>query len=304
MVWNRQALVPGCYDVVVDTNKNGIFDVGVDIVDNLDHMGNTDQCGFRISQAGCSSVTISSHGDGETVTETAITLSGQMGGDVSQAYVTVTSGSQSNTVSISVSNNAYSTELPLFNGENHITVSGVFNDGTSCSETITVTAQTELALFRAQLTWDGSTDMDLHVVRPDGEYSNGGSGEDDCNWGNCKVGTDGTGSNNIDWGNPGEEDDPKLDVDCVSCGNGIENIWMNEINEDGEYTVYVDAFSGTETNVTVTIFIRGAAVGQVNCGSMDSGTSSDSCRVGRINWRGGTGGNGTFSPDGRKASDF
>ena len=86
---------------------------------------------------------------------------------------------------------------------------------------------------------------------------------------------------------------------------------MNEINKNGIYTVYVDAYEDTETNVTVTLFIRGAQVGQVNCGSMVSSDSvapltsaTDSCRVGTINWTGGTNGNGTFTPDGAKAIDF
>jgi hypothetical protein len=304
LVWNRQALVAGCYDVIIDTNKNGVFDLGIDIVDNQDHLGDNTQCGVRVSTSNCSTVDIRSHSNLQVVTETAITLAGSITGTLDSAFITITSGEQSNTIAVTLTDGGYSSVIPLFNGDNHITVSGVFADESSCSETITVTAQTELALFRAQLTWDGDTDMDLHVVRPTGVYSNGGSGADDCNYGNCNVGTAGTGSNNIEWGVVGEDDDPKLDVDCISCGNGIENIWMNQISENGSYTVYVDAFSGTETNVTVTIFIRGAAVGQVNCGTMDSGSATDSCRVGTINWSGGSSGAGSFAPDGTKASDF
>ncbi|WP_455217315.1 hypothetical protein, partial [Kaarinaea lacus] len=97
---------------------------------------------------------------------------------------------------------------------------------------------------------------------------------------------------------------PKLDVDCIACGNGIENIWMSQITEDGAYQVYVDAYSGTETNVTVTVYILGTAVGQVNCGTLASGTVTDSCFVGTINWSGGTSGIGSFVPDGSVAADF
>ena len=296
-----------CYDVVVDTNGNGQFDVGIDYVDNEDHLGNN-TCGVRVSTSGCTNVAITSHSDGDTTTDTAITLTGTVGGSPSAVYITNASGEQSNTIAVTLSAGAYSVNMPLFNGDNHITVSAIYADNSSCSKTITITSLTELALFRAQLTWDGDTDMDLHVVNPGGSYYNpSGAATDssgDCYYGNCNVGLAGTGSNSIDWGDTGEDDDPKLDVDCISCGNGIENIWMEQINEDGDYKVYVDAYSGTETNVTVTIFILGTAVGQVNCGSMQAGTATDSCFVGTIHWSGGTSGIGSFTPDGSKASDF
>jgi uncharacterized protein YfaP (DUF2135 family) len=305
-----------CFDVVVDTDRDGSFTVGTDFVDNQDHLGNT-TCGVRVSTASCSSNVSfggtagdgSTLGDGDTTTDTAINISGTILGTPSEAYLTITTGEQSNTIALAVAGDGtFNLDVPLFAGDNHITVSGIYaGTNSSCSQTITITSLTDLALFRAQLTWDGSTDMDLHLVRPGGAYSNGGSGADDCNWVNCKV-LDPSGNpinNDIDWGTTGvEDDDPKLDVDCISCGNGIENIWMNQINQDGQYKVYVDAFSGSETDVTVTISILGTAVGQVNCGSMDSGTGTDSCFVGTITWVGGTGGSGSFTPSGAKAADF
>lgn len=296
-----------CYDVVVDSNRNGVFDAGTDFVDNIDQLGNS-TCGVRVSTAGCSNVTITSHSDGATLTDTAITLAGTIAGSPTEAYVTITAGEQTNTIALALSGGNFSLDIPLFAGDNHITVSGVYADNSSCSKTITVTSLTDLALFRAQLTWDGSTDMDLHLVRAVSTtgtgYANGGGGADDCNWQNCKVGLSGTGSNAISWGSGGEEDDPKLDVDCIACGNGIENVWMNQITEDGEYKVYVDAYSGSETDVTVTISILGTAVGQVNCGSMAAGSATDTCFVGTITWAGGTSGIGSFAPSGAKAADF
>ncbi|MDT8384473.1 MAG: hypothetical protein RRB22_08665 [Gammaproteobacteria bacterium] len=300
-----------CYDVVVDTDRDGLFDVGTDFVDNINHLGIT-SCGVRISTASCTNVSIaataadaSNLADGATTTDTAISIAGTILGTPTAAYLTVTAGEQSNTIALALgAGGSYALDLPLFAGANHITVSGIYADNSSCSQTISITSLTDLALFRAQMTWDGSTDMDLHLVRPGGSYSNGGGGADDCNWGNCKVGLDGTGINNISWGTGDEEDDPKLDVDCISCGNGIENIWMNQITQDGEYKVYVDAYSGTENDVTVTISILGTEVGQVNCGDMDTDTATDSCFVGTITWAGGTAGIGSFTPAGTKAADF
>lgn len=303
LLWERPSLQAGCYDVVIDTNQNGVFNPGIDFVDNIDHLGAV-SCGVRVSQPGCTNVTINSHADGDIVTDTAITLAGNVVGGPVQSFVTVTNGLQSNTISLTVAGGAYSLDLPLFNGTNQITVWVVYADGSSCAETIEINSQAERALFRAQLTWDGSTDMDLHLVRPGGAYSNGGGGAGDCNYANCNVGLDGSQPNSIDWGLAGEADDPKLDVDCIACGNGIENIWMNQISEDGDYIVYVDAFTGSETNVTVTMFIRGVAVGQVNCGSMSSGGNTDSCRVGTVRWTGGSGGTGSFIADGTKADNF
>lgn len=293
-----------CYDIVIDTNKSGTFDIGTDFVDNIDHLGNN-TCGVRISTASCSNVNIISHVDGSILEDTVITLVSTITGAPTEAYLIITSGEQSNTIALALSGNNFSSNIPLFAGDNHITVSGIYADNSSCSQTITITSQAPLALFRAQLTWGGSTDMDLHVVRPGGAYSNGGRGADDCNYANCKAAFDGSGSNSISWGTGGEEDDPKLDVDCRACGNGIENIWMNQITEDGQYKIYVDAFDGLEFgNVIVNISILGTTVGQVNCGSMAANTATDSCFIGTIDWTGGTSGTGDFTPAGTTALNF
>ncbi len=312
--WSFSNFAGGCYDIVIDTNGNGSYDSAEDNVDNMNHLGDSTDCGLRISTPDSTYVTITSHDDDEVTLSTAIELSGTVniptGLSLAAAYIRITSGTQTNIISmdslVSDGGGSYSgVQLPLFSGDNYITVSGVYDDNMSRSETITIRSVTDLALFRAQLTWDGSTDMDLHLVRPGGSYSNGGGGEDDCNWGNCKVGLDGTGTNTIDWGILNDEaDDPKLDVDCISCGNGIENIWMTETNENGAYEVYVDAYSGSETNVTVTISILGSTVSQINCGSMEAGSSTDTCYVGDINWSGGTSGAGSFTPVGTKAADY
>jgi hypothetical protein len=313
LLWNYTNLAAGCYDIVVDNDHNGSYTAGTDYVDNTNHLGDNTDCGLRVSTPGCTNTTITSHTDGLVTASTAINLAGAItppgGQTLTASNVVITSGTQSNTINLGMAaagGNYTDVLLPLYSGDNHITVSGVFSDNTSCSETITVTSSVDLALFRAQLTWDGDTDMDLHVVRPGGAYSNGGGGDGDCNWLNCKVGLDGVGTNSISWGDVDSElDDPRLDVDCVDCGNGIENIWMNRLSEDGVYTVYVDAFSGSETNVTVSVYILGTAVGLVNCGSMTSDDlATDSCRVGTITWRGGTSGGGYFTPDGTLAATF
>ena len=313
--WGFTNLAAGCYDLVVDTNGDSQYTADTDYVDNVNHLGDNTDCGFRVSTPDNVFVTISSHTDNEVTSATAIELSGAVNvpaGTLDAAYIRITSGNETNIISMDglvTAGGGLFTDIPipLFSGENYITVSGVYSTGTSMSETIMVRSVTDQALFRAQLTWDGSTDMDLHLVRPGGSYSNGGGGADDCNYSNCNVGLDGTGTNSIGWGLDGDEtDDPKLDVDCISCGNGIENIWMNQINDDGTYRVYVDAFSGNEndSNVIVTISILGSTVALVNCGNMESGSATDSCYVGDITWVGGSTGAGYFTPVGTLAADF
>lgn len=310
LVWPRERLVQGCYDCVIDVNADGVYDKGTDFIDNIDNAGDNSTCGMRVADTSCAAdaIVITSHSDGDTVDATAITLEGTFATTPALASVTVESGSQSTTISITPDGDGtFSAALPLFNGENHITVTAVGDDDVACAETIVITSNSSASsseLFRAQMTWDGDTDMDLHLVRPDGAYANGGGGTDDCNYSNCKVGLEASEENSIDWGDAGETDDPKLDVDCISCGNGIENIWMNGISEDGDYEVYVDAYSGSESAVSVSVSIRGATVGTVSCGAMESGAATDSCFVGTISWSGGDSGSGTFTPAGTKASTF
>ena len=307
LAWPRQSMQDGCYDVIIDVNRNGVFDVGTDFVDNIDTLGNT-TCGCQVALPTCASdVIISNVGDGEVILSSAMELVGTVAGQpIDPGLVEIVSGLQATTVTVTPDGNGFSVRFPLFNGRNLVTTSFFYEGGSiACSNTLAVTSAPVNVtgdLLRLQLTWDGDTDMDLHLVRPEGDYDNGASNgsNDDCNFSNCQG-----SPNSIDWGElEVESDDPVLDVDCVACGTGIENIRMSEINEDGLYAIYVDAFSGTETDVTVTVFIRGAEVGEVNCGDMAAGTVTDSCLVGTVEWRGGSTGNGFFTPFGDKDFDF
>jgi hypothetical protein len=304
LIWPRKLMTPGCYDVVADVNSDGFFSAGIDYVDNIDKNGNS-TCGCRVA-TDTSTITISSHKDGDTVTTTAITLVGTINGSTISSNVIVTSGTQSSTFSITPTPNGnYTTTLPLFIGENTITVYAIYPDKTSASTTINITSDTGVSnqLFRVQLTWNGIRDMDLHVVRPNGVLYTGENsmlGESNCFFKNCKP-TD----LELDWGIPNyNADNPKLDIDGKGSDfNGtIENISMSEINDSGNYEIYVHAFDGTDTVPTVTIFINNTQVGQVTCGGMKSdreppiGTSTTAvCHIGAINW---IGNNGNFTADG------
>lgn len=307
LVWPREDLAPGCYDIVVDVNRNGVFDAGIDLVDNIDEVGAT-TCGVRVADPACTvNVQITNQETVFQTLNTAIPLTGTVSGGALGGSIAIVSGVQSNTLTLP-QGDTFDATVPLFNGVNYVTLAFYFASGQTCAQTLIVTQGIDFdALFRVQLVWDGDTDMDLHLVRPPGTgYSNGGGGADDCNWQNCKVGLEGTGSNSIDWGVAGEDDDPKQDVDCIACGAGIENIWMSEISENGDYTVYVDAFSnglaGPE-EVTVKAFIGEALVGEVACERplIAGDANDDSCRAGVIRWNGAS---GVFLPDGTVDGDF
>ena len=96
--------------------------------------------------------------------------------------------------------------------------------------------------LRVEMFWDTpSTDMDVHLMNPEGTRWRT---EQTCYYGNCVP--------RNRWGGPGEEDDPRLDIDDTD-GFGPENINVAQ-PLPGRYTVAVDAYSGNAGRVTVNIY--------------------------------------------------
>jgi len=73
---------------------------------------------------------------------------------------------------------------------------------------------------------DPCSDIDLHLVRVDGELNT----SDDCYYSNCK-----SSNHTINWGSPSREDDPRLQNDDVT-GCGPESIFATQL-PDGEYKI-------------------------------------------------------------------
>jgi hypothetical protein len=125
----------------------------------------------------------------------------------------------------------------------------------------------------------GSDDMDLHLVRPGGQYENR---NDDCYFSTCVGG-------GLDWGVRNDpNDNPSLDLDDIP-GTGPENINIL-MPESGEFTVYVHDYQDsngwgadyTGTNqVTVNVYLNGGLVWTNTKGIAGDNTVTPFCR---INW--------------------
>ena len=100
-------------------------------------------------------------------------------------------------------------------------------------------ATNEEPALNVRLVWGTqNTDLDLHLVRNDGELNS----SDDCYYGNCGPVNE-LGTSGLDWGVTGvAADNPLLDVDDTEEG-GPENIFLHRA-ADGFYDVYVHYFEG------------------------------------------------------------
>ena len=138
-----------------------------------------------------------------------------------------------------------------------------------------------------ELFWDEPNDVDLHLRTPDGDDSDWFS-DKDCYFANCTTGAPGAGMpcqdqqtctvmsagecvngtctggephpDGLEWGQPGREDNPRLDRDDMS-GTGPENINLQAPWDSGNkyYTVGVDFYEkkGQETNASVRVYCNG-----------------------------------------------
>ncbi len=149
-----------------------------------------------------------------------------------------------------------------------LTVTNSDGQTDSCSQSIEAIPNEN---FRIEMYWAHSgDDMDLHLLRPQGQWTGGGPrSDDDCYYGNCVgggfviPGLPGLGGA-PDWGVVGTtSDDPSLDLDDIS-GIGPENanIVAPALSPyDGEYIVFVHDYPGSvyeaANDVTVNIYLNG-----------------------------------------------
>lgn len=125
--------------------------------------------------------------------------------------------------------------------------------------------------LRVEMFWDtDGTDQDTHLMRPEGRTW---GTNDACYYANCQSG-------GLEWGAPGVDDNPRLDIDDTD-GFGPENINITT-PYNGTYRVGVHAFRGSG-RVTVRIYCGGSTTtprqtfGPVQL--RDTGGSNDFWRV-------------------------
>jgi hypothetical protein len=135
---------------------------------------------------------------------------------------------------------------------------------TSSNEARVVLNATPRQGLVVQVTWDSSSDIDLHLNR--GSTGSGWCTEDDCNWENeCKACQNGGRTpfcGGLEWSGNGTNDDPVLDIDDIN-GFGPENINIDN-PADGAYTIAATYFGGDggATNATVKVFSGGELIGE------------------------------------------
>ena len=133
-----------------------------------------------------------------------------------------------------------------------LTVEAIDDDGDPATCTTEVRAVAEEGL-RIEMFWNtGRSDMDLHLLNPMATAWATRGGPNDCHFRNCVPSR---GTPPPDWGGPGADDDPRLDIDDTD-GFGPENINIDE-PVDGTYRIGVHGWAG-QGDVTVRIYCGGS----------------------------------------------
>ena len=149
-------------------------------------------------------------------------------------------------------NRATTTFTPDIAGIYEVELIVTDNDGETAN-CITSVEAGNIDGLRIEVFWDtNGTDMDTHLMNPTGTMW---TSEDDCYYGNCI--TRGGGDGILEWGAPGPDDNPRLDIDDTD-GFGPENINITT-PEAGTYRVAVHNFAGGgPNNTTVRIYCGGS----------------------------------------------
>jgi uncharacterized repeat protein (TIGR01451 family) len=134
---------------------------------------------------------------------------------------------------------------------NVATASGTDASGKTVSAQDSASVAIVIYGIRIELTWNATSDMDLHFIRPGGAYWDT---TDDCHWRN----------ENPDWGLPVVVDNPVYSGD-VTDGYGPESIYLKQPHEVGTYQCKVNCWEDNGYGpswATVTIWINDVQVFQ------------------------------------------
>jgi len=135
---------------------------------------------------------------------------------------------------------------------NVATASGTDASGKTVSAQDSASVAIVIYGIRIELTWNATSDMDLHFIRPGGAYWDT---TDDCHWRN----------GNPDWGLPVVVEDNPVYSGDVEDGYGPESIYLKQPHEVGTYQCKVNCWEDNEYGpswATVTIWINDVQVFQ------------------------------------------
>jgi hypothetical protein len=300
LLWPKATQVPGCYDVVLDVNKNLKYDAGTDIID-----GYRGTCGFIVPGAeGGPELEFGTFTDGDneevgdggetSSTVANVTFTPTFEGDLKQCEIRWAAGQSSSVAALDIStmtsDHAFTTQnISLFNGNNTVMITCVDEDNLAGSLTATIKSTAEATgdiHFQSTLVWQlGSTaafDMDLHTIMPGATIGSAG----DCYYSNCKEASGGNATVGA-----------FLNVDCTYQCMGPENIWLPDTTAltAGNYAVCVVPYAGEGTSLNVSLFnSSGSLIETVSKASL-SNSASEVWYVGNFTCTAGTSGTCTWS---------
>lgn len=255
LIWPA-TLAPGVYDVIFDINHNGVYDVGVDLLDNIDSFGNAVGGFFVPGAPGSPVVTITSPANGSSTADGVITLRGTVTSPTTITWAKwyVNAGDKSSSGDLTITSGAFNQRIYLFPGQNNVQVWVRNAAGTGTAAIVVTSAISGIWDIQASLTWpeaERGRDVDLHLVRP-GSVRDNHPG--DCHYNNMTP----------DWGLAGATDDnPTLNIDYTTQGTGPEIITFHargRVEANGRYTLGVHYFSDHglgQAHPVIRLWVRG-----------------------------------------------
>ncbi len=222
LIWPA-TLAPGKYDVVIDVDRNGVYDRGLDFLDNIDSYGQPTG-GFIVGSGNPGpTVDITSPENGLQTQDEIVYLAGTVS-DVDVQFAKLYVNGISQTIGVTSGNLDY-TPIVLQRGTNTIRVE-VFNaEGGVGYDQVTVTGDFPLYGMKITLTWNlgPHNDVDLWIQDPTGEW---------CGYNNkvTAIGgwldlddTEGYGPENF-----------RLGQDAVNANPGAYNVLVHYYSDAGE----------------------------------------------------------------------
>ena len=222
LIWPA-TLTAGKYDIVMDVDRNGVYDKGLDFLDNIDSYGQP-TAGFIVGSGVVGpTVTITSPESGIETTDEIVYLAGTISDETIQFAKLIVNGS-SQTIGVTSGTLDY-TAIVLQRGWNTIRVEAFNADGGVGFDEVTVNGDFPTYGMKVTLTWNlgPSCDVDLWVQDPTGEWC-GFSNKNSVIGGWLDLDdTNGYGPENF-----------RLSQDAVDANPGAYNILVHYWSDDGE----------------------------------------------------------------------